>query len=245
MEQTISIEELIKIIKNRWLLILSLGIIGCGIAALVTQFLMDEKYSSSAQMIADLPELSKDQDDTDLEDVNFNLQMINTYKDIISSEKLLEEVRLELKQSYGINKSIESIRSQSEVVQNTNSQMFAIKVTANSPEEAQTIANVQSKEFIETSQAVPAINNVSIFSEATLKKAPVGPNLKLNILIGTMLGLLMGLGITFLLEFMDKTASSVDFIEDQLNLPNLGSVYQMTEEQATYNPYLLEKKIVV
>ncbi|MGX7030441.1 GNVR domain-containing protein [Vagococcus zengguangii] len=49
------------------------------------------------------------------------------------------------------------------------------------------------------------IDKVSILSEATLNRQPVSPNTKLNLLIGTILGLMLGLGISFILKLLDKT----------------------------------------
>lgn len=50
---------------------------------------MTPKYGSQAQLIVTLPQ----SDTANVNDVNTNLQMINTYKDMIVSDLVLNEVK--------------------------------------------------------------------------------------------------------------------------------------------------------
>ena len=53
------------------------------------------------------------------------------------------------------------------------------------------------------------MQNVSILNEAktepTVRPQPVEPNIVLNLAIGFILSLVMGLGIAFVLEYLDDT----------------------------------------
>ncbi len=67
-----------------------------------------------------------------------------------------------------------------------------------------------------------------VSSLPTLPLAPVSPR-KGNILfMGAMAGLLLGVGLAIVLEYMDNTVQSTQEIQERLNLPILGSVPRLT-----------------
>ncbi|MEW6202967.1 MAG: P-loop NTPase [bacterium] len=65
---------------------------------------------------------------------------------------------------------------------------------------------------------------VKVFEEARIPTQPVSPQRKKNILIMTVFGLLLGVGLAFLLEEMEETIHSSDDVRSYLNLPVLGSI---------------------
>ncbi len=65
---------------------------------------------------------------------------------------------------------------------------------------------------------------VKIFEKAIVPQNPFKPNRKKNIIIAVALGLLLGLGLAFLLEEMEETIHSSDDVKNYLNLPVLGSI---------------------
>lgn len=53
---------------------------------------------------------------------------------------------------------------------------------------------------------------------------PVSPNKKLNIAIGFLLGLMVSIGLAFLLEFVDNTFKTKEQVEQILGLPVVGAI---------------------
>ena len=66
--------------------------------------------------------------------------------------------------------------------------------------------------------------------ESVADPDPVSPNTPMNLILGLLVGMMIGVGLAFLAEFMDKTVKDEKFLE-QLGWSNLGSVLQMTEEE--------------
>ena len=60
---------------------------------------------------------------------------------------------------------------------------------------------------------------------------PVKPQPVLNIAIALVVGLMLGVGLAFLLEYLDNTIKSEQDIEKLLELPVLGVVTKMTSDQ--------------
>ena len=57
-----------------------------------------------------------------------------------------------------------------------------------------------------------------------MPERPVSPNKKLNILIAFVLGLMVSIGLSLLLEFIDNTFKSKNQLEEVLDLPVLSTI---------------------
>jgi len=66
--------------------------------------------------------------------------------------------------------------------------------------------------------------NIRIIDRAEVPKAPVSPNKTRNILLGAVLGLMLGIGMVFALEYFDNTFKFPEEIKNHLDIPYLGPV---------------------
>ena len=65
-------------------------------------------------------------------------------------------------------------------------------------------------------------SNINIVDPAAVPRSPIKPNKKLNIILGAIVGLGMGIGLVFFLEYLDNTIKSPEDVEDYLEIPLLG-----------------------
>lgn len=66
--------------------------------------------------------------------------------------------------------------------------------------------------------------DVQVIDRAILPEIPVKPRVKLNIAIGAVLGMFLGVGVAFLVEFMDTTLKTKEDAEKLLGIPVLGQI---------------------
>lgn len=66
--------------------------------------------------------------------------------------------------------------------------------------------------------------NASVLATAAAPSSPSSPRVKLNIALGTVLGLLLGVAVAVLLELADRRVRAGEDVEAGLNLPLLGSL---------------------
>ncbi len=66
--------------------------------------------------------------------------------------------------------------------------------------------------------------NVRIIDEAVIPERPVRPRILLNIALAAFLGLLIGVGLAFFLDYLDTTIHSPEDVEENLGLPVLGQI---------------------
>lgn len=237
MEETISLKEIFDIVRKRITTIMIATFVGLGIAGVFTFFIVSPQYSSRAQLIVSLPQ----SETTSVNDINFNLQMLNTYKDIIlQGDGQATEVQNRLAEEYQINMTPSEIKAALQVVQAQNSQLFSIQATSGNASDAAAIANVTAEVFQETVKDILTnVDTVTIVSSAVASTSPVSPNNFLNLAIGLVLGMMIGLGLAFLFELLDRTVKDPKFVTDTLGLTILGTVPLMTAKEASA---LLPKK---
>ncbi|OJG73276.1 hypothetical protein RV12_GL000683 [Enterococcus quebecensis] len=227
MEETISLQELIGVLKKRVGLIIVSMFLGLGIAGVLTYFVITPRYSSQAQLIVRLPQ----NETTNVNDINGNLQMINTYKDLIKSDTVMSEVQKKMKAEHENDLSVEELGASVSVNQSQNSQMFSIVSKVTDPILAQNIANQTALVFQEKAKDMLNVDKITIISAATANVKPVSPNDKLNLLIGVALGIIFGIAAAFILELFDKTIKDDRFVEDELGFTILGVVPNMTAKE--------------
>ncbi len=227
MEETVSLQEIFALLKEKMILILSLFFIGIGVSALITFFVITPKYSATSQLIA----TSKSKDNNmSTDNINSNLMMINTYKDFIKGRVVTEKVREQLESESGFTGTSDTIKNMINVEQTQNSQMFSIVVTSEKPKEAANVANVVSDVFKKEAKNYTDVDKVSVISAAEVPVAPISPNKVVNLAIGGILGLIVGVGLALLGQLFNRNIKSVEYLTDHLNVPILGSVPLLEEK---------------
>ncbi|MEY2408007.1 MAG: polysaccharide biosynthesis transport protein [Verrucomicrobiota bacterium] len=75
-------------------------------------------------------------------------------------------------------------------------------------------------------QAMPREAIVEIIDKAEAIDRPVKPNKALNIFIGVVIGLAIGIGLAFFIEYLDTSVKTIDDVERALQAPVLGVIPQ-------------------
>ncbi|MEK5079762.1 Wzz/FepE/Etk N-terminal domain-containing protein [Solibacillus sp. FSL W7-1436] len=227
MKETISLQEIIKIIKKRLVLIIALTVIGCGVAAGISIYAITPIYDAQTQILVN----QKGNADQvySLQTTNTDLSLINTYQVIITSPVILNPVL----ESLDLDKTTGQLAQQISVFTKTDSKVVNIRVEDPNPAVAVDIANTLAEVFKENIPQLMSIDNISILSAAKLSEnpSPVKPDILLNSAIGAVIGLMLGFGLTFLLEFLDMSIKGERDVEDYLQLPVIGMVDFIKEEK--------------
>lgn len=225
MEEEISLSEIFAILKQQIFLIIFLAVLGASISAVYTFSAVTPTYNATTQMLVNhkadiLSEIR-------LEDINTNVQMINTYKDIIKGPVILEQVQEGLERGYSVGQLADMVSISS----NAESQVFSLTVTTTSPIEAATIANEIASTFQTSIGKIMNVENVTIISVATVNAIPISPNVPMNLVLGLLVGGMVGVGIAFLRAFMDTTLKDSQFIAQEIGWSDLGAISVIKNEE--------------
>ena len=86
---------------------------------------------------------------------------------------------------------------------------------------------IQTKIAMEqTDLKLPKTSMVEIVDPATPGLRPVRPNKPLNIALGIIIGLVVGVGLAFFIEYLDTSVKTIDDVEKALGSPVLGVIPQ-------------------
>lgn len=225
MEEEISLSEIFSTLKKRLSLIISLGMIALILAAGFTFFVATPQYDATTQVLVN--RITESTEGLQLNDINSNVQMINTYKDIIKGPVILNEVQENVETTLTTTELSDKI----EITTQEDSQVFSLTVTDDSPYDAAEIANAVAVTFQSEIGNIMNVENVTIISEAVPVTDQISPNNLLNLVIGLLVGLMIGVGSALLLEFMDKTVRDERFITEAIGWSVLGSVSEMSNDE--------------
>jgi capsular exopolysaccharide synthesis family protein len=75
-------------------------------------------------------------------------------------------------------------------------------------------------------QEIPKTTMVQVTDRAEPGKVPVRPNKTVNIVLGLIFGLIMGVGLAFFIEYLDTSVKTIDDVERTFQAPVLGVIPQ-------------------
>lgn len=228
---TINVAVIFDFFKNNLIRIIEWGLLGLLIAIITTVFFMTPKYSSSVDLLVNQQhENSQEQ----LNAQQADLQAIDTYKDIIKKNVILEQVRKEAERKDNYAGTVGDLQKSVEVTSQSNSQVFTVKVINKNPYVSADIANEIGDVFTSKIKKIMKVNNVTIVTRAQPNKQPVSPNKLLYALVGLVIGLVIGIGISLLKLLLNTTVQDESFLTDDLNLINLGKVSHISVNSNNY-----------
>lgn len=179
------------IVKKNVILILICTVLA-GVAGLgVAKFVVTPQYSSQIQMLVSQKSNSKVAQPNAVQQAD--VQMINTYKDLITSRKILLATGKRA-QHQGISASRTSVNYLRQVItvsSKPNSQIFSVNVKTTNPHVSSVIANSLGHVFKERAKKLMHIKNVTVVSWAVASSQPGFPNTKLFVMAGAILGLIL------------------------------------------------------
>lgn len=227
MEETLSLQEIVKIIKKRLWLIITLTVISIGISAGISFYALTPIYQAQTQILVN--QNSSSEGVYSWQTTETDLRLINTYNFIITSPVILTPVI----DTLNLNLTPAELTKQISISNENDSKVVTISVENSNPSKAVKISNTVAEVFKEQIPQLMGVDNISILSAAKLNEnpIPIKPNKLLNIAIGGLIGLMLGVGLALLLEFLDMSIKSERDVEDYLGLPVLGIVDLIKEEK--------------
>ena len=222
--EELDLRDVVKVIRKRLWWILLIVVLCTAAAGVVSYTLMSPIYSASTKLIVNQTEDAMQQ--PSLSDINTNIRLIDTYKEIMLTPRILDRVA-EKHPEFGL--SAEQLARKIQVSSVNGTQVMTVGVLDGSYNRAADIANAVSRTFQEEIPNIMRVDNVTILNEAKHREyaAPVRPNPVLNIAIAFVISLMAALGLAFLLEYMDDTIKSEADVEKILGVPTLAVVTKM------------------
>lgn len=216
MENTVDFTKIWGIIQKNWKLLVLLPIVFLLISLIYTFLIASPKYEASTQVLVNEKEKSEKMQ---AQQVQSNIQLVNTYSEIVKSPRILDEVAKEHKEysSSQLNKMV-SVNTEAQ------SQILNLSVKANSSKKSEQLTNDVAKVFKKEIPVIMNVDNVSVLSSAEGTATKISPKAIVNIIGSLLLGLVLAIIVIAFKEVFDKRIRTEEDVEKELQIPVLGSI---------------------
>jgi len=219
LDEQIDLRELFGVIIKRAWVIALITVMSVLISGVVTFFILTPVYETSTTMM-----VSRAQEITDTnmqyQDILISHRLVNTYREITTSNRVLYRAI----DALDLDMTADELRAMVSVTALRDTEIIRISVENTDRNFAANLANVIAQMFMEEVGEIMRIDNVQVIDTAILPEIPVRPRPLLNIALAGVLGFMMGLGLVFLIEYLDNTIKTPEAIEKRLELPVLGVI---------------------
>ncbi len=214
----IDLLELFQLFIDNLFLIIGLSILGFGLAFAYTTFFVEPTYSSESTVFIQ-PTVKENQ--VSASDITTNQKLTTTYTEIAKSNTVLDQVWPSYKDSLSKKQISEALTIKSV----GETQIISFTAVTTDPQLSANLVNRVVNVFIMEVSDIMEIDNLKIIDKAQVNRQKVGPNRTLNVVIGTMLGFMLGVGIALLKMLLNRTIQTRYDAEKLLNLPVLGEIH--------------------
>ena len=217
-EQVISISEIIDAVKKRWKIIALTTVLSTVVSGIFSFFIISPTYEASTKIF--IGKEGAESEGYNSSDVSMYQNLIKTYSELIKTKDLVNKAIDNSQYDLSVNNVLNGIT----VNTLTGTQILQISYQSKSPSIAKNILESITNEFITKAEELVPNGNVKILESVELPKNPVAPNKTMNIAIAFILGMMVGFGIVFLLEYLDNTYKNKEQLEKDLDIPVLGVI---------------------
>ena len=233
------LKDYIRILRKRWIIIVALmlvGLVGAGAASILTTPL----FKASTQVF-----VSTSQSGGSASDLNagnsFTLQRVQSYAQTVRTSIVLQPVI----KSLGLDLTVGELASKVEAIAPTNTVILEIAVTDADPAAAASIANAIGETLPRVVDEIEKSDSggvspvkISTLQPAVTPISPDSPNTRLNLALGFLVGLALGVGIAVFLEILDTRIRSIRDIEQLTDLTVIGGI--AFDPEAVKNPLVVQ-----
>lgn len=214
-DEEISLAELTAPVVHRWKVV-ALITIASVFLVFLRLLVVPPQYEAQARLIV----LAPDQAVTDLQTLQLYRNLVPAYREILTSHRVMEAVLKEMELGW----SPDEYRRRVRIKANEPSQTLDVTVRASSPAEAARIATGAAEIMTRVAADIMQEERLVLLDPAAPPEKPVSPRPALEIALGAILGLMVGTGVAYTLEMLDRRIRDEASVERRLGLPVLGVI---------------------
>lgn len=218
-EEVIKIEDIIHILKDRWKLIATITTLTTLVAAFLSFYVIKPEYQSSTKLFIG-KEQTEASSDYNNNDIQMYQKLVKTYAELITTNDMVANAL----GASGIYLTSNEVINNLTVSTSADTQIIKVSYKGTDPYQVNNVLQALTTTFIQQSKVFIPNGNVQVIEGAQISQTPVSPNKKMNIAIAFVLGLMVSVGLVFLLEYLDNSFKDKDDLEKALDIPVLGTI---------------------
>ena len=217
----ISLEGIIEALKKKWILIVAITVITTVASGIVSFFILEPVYETTTKVFIGKEESSEEAYNSN--DIAMYQKLLKTYSEIIKTKDLVNDAIKFSKYDLEVKSVLNSIT----VTPAVDTQILQLSYKSKNPEETVDTLERLTKEFISVATELVPNGNIRIIESVEFPENPVSPNKTINIIIAFVFGLMVSVGLVFLMEYMDNTYKTKEVLEKELGIPVIGIIPEL------------------
>lgn len=233
---TIDVLKIVNgLVKRIWIILIAM-ILGGAVLFSYATFFVTPLYEASVLMYVNNSQLSVGATAIKLtsSDISAARGLVETYQVILKARMTLEDViRIgELDCTY------EKLKGMIQTESVNETEVFSITVTCDDPHEAEHIANTIARVLPDKISNVVEGSSVRVVDYAVVPSGKVSPSISKYTIIGMLLGMLVSCGVIAVIEIMDDTVRTEDYLLQNFgDIPLLAAIPDMLDTRSKGNYY--------
>lgn len=216
-----NLENIIEGLKSGWKVIVISTIVMTLLASIFTFFIIKPKYEASCKLFIGKQYVKgTTAGNYTNSEVDLYQRLLKTYSEAIRTRTTVEKAI----KNAGVEVDPSNVLNSLSVIVVPDTQILELKYASTSAEEAYEVVNALTKEFMKLANELYSNGNVQVIEQPIIPTKASGPNYVVNIMLGAIIGLIIGVGGICLTIFMDTTFRSKDEIEKELGIPVIGII---------------------
>jgi len=225
-EITLDLRDFFYILRKRMKMILIITTAATLVSGILSFFVIKPTYEAKTSIVIGKDAGAKDdKSQYNYNDIMMFQKLVKTYAQIGKSRAVAENAAARVKDI-----PADKIQGMVTVTPQADTQIIEFKVENNNAQEAYLITNAVTEAFMQEAKRIYPSGNVQIMDAAKVPESPIKPKKVLNIAIAFFIGLMASVGLTFVLEYMDKTIKTEEDINRYLDIPVIGIIPKNMEQ---------------
>ncbi len=201
-------------------------VIGIVAAGLFSFYVLKPEYQTFTTLMIGKPEDYQFEDKIEYNDLLLNQRLVHTYGVLVQSRDVSDKVI----ENLGLDMSFDTFSNKVSVNLVKDTEIIKIQVTDNDPVLAADIANETASVFMDSVKKFMKVENVQVIDEAQVPQEPIKPRPMLNMAIAGVLGVMLGVFLAFLFEYLDNTIKTPEDVRKYLELSVIGTIPKVKDE---------------
>ncbi|RIE16020.1 YveK family protein [Candidatus Cryosericum septentrionale] len=232
MEDTLSLKDVLDILRRRFWIVLLVVFVAVVLAALLSYVILPPVYQADTSLIVNQRQnVAQSTAGVDIGQIETNRSLAVTYAKIITSRAILQDTIDTLR----LPETVKQLTKMTTVQVEGQTEIIAVSVKDKDAARAALIANTVASSFItQLPTLVNRVENVSVIDRAVPVTDQVSPRPLLNIAVAFVAALILGVLLAFLVDYFDDTVKTPDDIKKLFGLRVLAVVPDMNAKGARH-----------
>ena len=215
--EEIDLKEILSYFWSKKLYILLITVCAFALGSIYTFGIQKPLYKSYTTIL-----LTKESDTSSItsNDIALNQKLVDAYREIIKSRKVLGRVINNLDLDY----TVDELSSKVTVQSINETEIIKISVVDLDNRLSRDIANEIASVFNSEIVKLYNIQNIGVIDRAELLHEPYNVNVTKQLVLASLVGLFLGVAFVFVIFYFDNTIKSTEEVENKLKLPIIGIV---------------------